>query len=572
MLLSTRMRRLLLAALAAVLVAPTGAGAGEPIMALGDVQPGAHCTGLTVVHGTDVSSFVVDVLDVIDRQRPDDARILIRVSGPTVDATGLGPGFSGSPIYCRDADGLARNIGAISTGIGEYGGAVGLATPIETILAEPILPPASTPRSLGRSAVIGSRSLTGPLTLSGVSPSLAEMFARASRRAGRPLLTTGASPRAIGYGPQSLVPGSAVSVGLTSGDVSIGAIGTVTYVDGSDLWLFGHPLDGAGRRALFLQDAYIHTVVNNPVGSADLSTYKLGSPGADVGTVTSDGLSAVAGQLGALPPSYPVKVFARDLDTGRVRSLTTRIADEADVGRPTGPSAFGVAGSAAVAEAASSVLGGAPARQTGDMCVAITLRELKRPARFCEHYAVDGSGPNALAGALAADFAEAAALIDDYAFGVLHPTYVEVGMRLRRGLRQAYLLDVSGPRRVRRGRRVALRLHLRRTVTGVRFTRTIRLRIPRSAAVGSRTIKLSGTDAEAGSSPDDAGDLSVIFTDEPSRDASPPDSVEQVRTAIEALTRYDGVTATIAGHDVDAYRDPDLRISGEARVAVTIRR
>jgi hypothetical protein len=572
MLLSTRMRRPLLAALAAVLVAPATAAAAEPIMALGDVQPGAHCTGLTVVHGTDVSSFDVDVLDVIDRQRPDDARILVRVSGPTVDATGLGPGFSGSPIYCRDADGVARNIGAISTGIGEYGGAVGLATPIETILAEPIQPPSSTPRSLARSAVIGSRSLAGPLTLSGVSPALAEMFARASRRAGRPLLTTGASPRALGYPPQPLVPGAAVSVGLTSGDVAIGAIGTVTYVDGADVWLFGHSLDGAGRRSLFLQDAYIHTVVNNPVGTADLSTYKLGSPGNDIGTVTSDGLSAVAGQLGALPPSYPVKVFARDLDTGRVRSLTTRIADEADVGRPTGASALGVAGSAAVAEAASSVLGGAPARQTGDMCVAIALRELKRPARFCEHYAVDGSGPNALAGALAADFAAAADLVDGYAFGVLHPTDVEVGLRLRRGLRQAYLLDASGPRRVRRGRKVELRLHLRRAATGVRLTRTIRLRIPRDAALGSRAIKLSGTDADVGSNPDDGGDLSVIFTDDPSTDESPPDSVDQVRAAIEALTRYDGITATIGGDDVEAYRDPDLRISGDARVTVTIRR
>lgn len=572
MLLSTRMRRLPLAALAAVLVAPATAGGAEPIMALGDVQPGAHCTGLTVVHGTDISSFDVDVLDVIDRRRPDAARILIRVSGPTVDATGLGPGFSGSPIYCRDADGVARNIGAVSTGIGEYGGAVGLATPIETILAEPIQPPSSTPRSLARSTVIGSRSLVGPLTLSGVSPALAKMFARASRRAGRPLLTTGASPRATGYPPQPLVPGGAVSVGLTSGDVAIGAIGTVTYVDGADAWLFGHSFDGAGRRSLFLQDAYIHTVVNNPVGTEDLSTYKLGSPGNDVGTITSDGLNAVAGQLGALPPNYPVKVFARDLDTGRVRSLTTRIADEADVGRPTGPSALGVAGSAAIAEAASSVLGGTPARQTGDMCVAITLRELKRPVRFCEHYAVDASGPNALAGALAADFSEAAGLIDGYSFGVLHPTGVEVGLRLRRGLRQAYLLDASCPPRVRRGRKIGLRLHLRRTVTGVRFTRTIRLRIPRDAPVGSRTIKLNGTGADVGSNPDDGGDLSLIFTDGPSTDESPPDSVQRVRTAIEALTRYDGVTATIGGEDVEAYRDPNLRISGEARVTVTIRR
>src|SRR5256885_10124130 len=66
-----------------------------------------------------------------------------RVSGPAIDATGIGPGFSGSPIYCPDGDGVQRVIGAISEGIGEYGNKVGLATPIEQMLAEPVSPPAA---------------------------------------------------------------------------------------------------------------------------------------------------------------------------------------------------------------------------------------------------------------------------------------------------------------------------------------------------------------------------------------------------------------------------------------------
>ena len=62
----------------------------------------------------------------------------MRASGPAVDATGIGPGFSGSPIYCADGQGVQRNIGAISEAIGEYGGKVVLATPIEAILASPV--------------------------------------------------------------------------------------------------------------------------------------------------------------------------------------------------------------------------------------------------------------------------------------------------------------------------------------------------------------------------------------------------------------------------------------------------
>ncbi len=570
MLLSHGMRRLLLAALAAALVAPAAASAADPVMPLGEVQAGMRCTALTVVRGTTITSFDVEVLDVIDRQRPEVARILVRVSGPAIDQSGVGPGFSGSPILCPGADGVARNIGAISAGIGQYGGKVALATPIELILAEPVLPPSSAP-SLSRSAVIGSRSLAGPLTLSGLSPPVAAMFTRAARKAGVSLVTSGASPRAASFPPQPLVPGAAASVGLTSGAIAIGAIGTVAYADGPSVWLFGHSLDGAGRRSLFLQDAVIHAVIDNPVGAPELSTYKLGAPGNDVGTVTNDATNGVAGSLGALPASYPLKVFAKDLDTGRVRSLVTSIVNEGDIGRPAGPSILAVAAGASVAEGASAVLGGAPARQTGDMCVTVALRELKTPIRACWDYAVDGSGPNALAGALSNDIGTVAAFLESFPFGVLHPTAVDVGLRVRRGLRQAWIVDASGPRRVKRGRKVTLKLALRRTQTGVRFTRTIRFRVPADTTPGTRTIKLTGTDAESGSNPNDDSDLSILFEEAP-EEGPMPQSVEDIRDSIESLERFTGVTASIGDVDIEAHSDPRLRISGDARVVLTVRR
>ena len=565
------MRRPLLAALAAALVAPVSASAAEPIMPLSQVQPGARCSALTVVRGTAITSFAVEVLDVIDRERPQSARILIRVSGPAVDATGIGPGFSGSPILCPDAAGVMRNIGAVSAGIGEFGGTVGLATPIEQILAEPIQPPSSARRTIARPPPLaGSRELVTPLTLSGVSPAVAAMFSRGARKAGRTLLTSAAAPRAV-IAPQPLAPGAAVAVGLTSGDVEIGAIGTVAYTDGPNLWLFGHPLDGAGRRSLFLQDAYIHTVINNPVGAEDLSTYKLGAAGNDRGTVTSDGIDALGARLGALPPNYPVKVFARDLDTKRTSGLTTRVADEGDVGRPTGPSILGIAGGAAIAEAATRVLRGAPARQSGEMCVTITLRERKQPVRFCQHYAVAGGAANALAGSLASDFGQAAELIDGYEFGVLHVTNVEVGLRLRRGMRQAFITGVDAPSRARRGKKIKLRLQLRRTLTGARFTRTIRVRIPRDVKPGERTIRLAGADADAGADPDGESEVTIVIGEE--EDApTPPRTVDEVAETIEALERYDGITATIGDDIIEAHRDDDLRISGDASVRIKIRR
>ena len=73
------------------------------------------------------------------------------------------------------------------------------------------------------------------------------------------------------------------------------------------MWIFGHELEGNGRRALLLQDAYIYRIINNPVTLGPLSgTYKLGASGHDLGTVSSDGFSAVAGRTGPLPHTVPV--------------------------------------------------------------------------------------------------------------------------------------------------------------------------------------------------------------------------------------------------------------------------
>src|SRR5690349_24963443 len=99
-----------LAGLLASLVLAAPAYAGDPIMPLSQVHSGMHCTGYSVIRGTTISSFDVDVVDVIDGVPGEDgARIIVTASGPAVDATGIGPGFSGSPIYCRDSHGVQRN-------------------------------------------------------------------------------------------------------------------------------------------------------------------------------------------------------------------------------------------------------------------------------------------------------------------------------------------------------------------------------------------------------------------------------------------------------------------------------
>jgi hypothetical protein len=53
--------RLLAATVAAVLLPAATAWAGDPIMPLSEVHSGMRCTGYSVVRGTEISSFDVEI-------------------------------------------------------------------------------------------------------------------------------------------------------------------------------------------------------------------------------------------------------------------------------------------------------------------------------------------------------------------------------------------------------------------------------------------------------------------------------------------------------------------------------
>ena len=572
-------KRLAAATLAALLLPATQAFAGDPVMPLGDVRSGMQCTGYSVVRGTDVAPFAIEVVDVIDdRTSGTGPRIMVRASGPAVDETGIGPGFSGSPIYCPDAQGTPRVIGAISESIGEYGGKVVLATPIEPMLGSPVDAPHAAD---GSAAMARARSLAAPLTVTGLSTRLGNALQKAAAKRGRLVLAAPAGP--LGSFPvQELRPGSAFGVGYASGDIAASAIGTVTYTDAGNVWGFGHPLDGVGGRALLLQDAYVFRVVNNPIALGESAgTYKYAAAGHDVGTLTNDSLSAVVGRVGGLPATVPVRVFATDLDTGAKRPVITNVADESGVDQPTGGSILSFIAPLAVTQAAGTVLGGSPARLTGRACFAISFKERKQPVRFCNRYVSDqpdalGAG-NVVAGAASSDLLEALLLIDGYKASEIHVSGIEVSVEIQRGQRQAYLRNVRLPRRARAGQRVRATLTLRH-VRGPLERRRVTLRLPSDLRPGNRRVVFTGTDVD---SPE--GDLFGLFDFEfdfgdTGGDLGPPNRRALV-AAIDGIARYDGISARRPSNDPEdfdpgepSYRDPDLRISGTARTSIRIRR
>jgi hypothetical protein len=536
------------------MTAPAGRAA-DPILPLAEVRPGMQCTGLSAIRGTEVSSFDVEVIDVIGRETGlSGPRILVRVSGPAVDDTGIGFGFSGSPIIC---DG--RNAGAISEGVGEYGNDVALATPIEEILSSrPARPTAvrTAPR-LARAA----RPLTGPLTASGLSGRTRRLFTRAAERRDLTVLTAPAGPIG-GYAPVDLRPGSAVAAALATGDISLGGVGTVAYRDGENVWAFGHPLDNLGRRSLFLQDSYVYSVVSNPLGIPPFVSYKLATAAGHVlGSVTSDTSSSVAGIVGAEPPSIPLRVVGRN-SSRRVVTLRSRLADERALGLGAGLALMAPLAASQTVEA----LMGSSGPVSFSMCFRLRVQELARPMGFCNPYF-------ALSSALG-HLREAGDLVDSFDLAPLNIRDAELRIRARPGVTQDVLIDADAPRRVRPGQRIRVRLIVQRR-RGTRRRISGSLRVPRSLDPGRHTIVLEGHGE--GFSAEEAllGEFVIIVIEvfATAEEEREPRSAREVARRLRAIHRPLGIEARLKRRRLGlVVRSDEVSYSGSAKLTMRVGR
>jgi hypothetical protein len=515
-----------------------------------------------VVRGTQISSFDVQVLDVIAPQAGlTDARILVRVSGPAVDATGVGPGFSGSPILCPDGAGVRRNIGAISEGIGEYGNHVVLAMPIEQILRAGQAEPARASRSPRHAALLRSaRPLAGPLTVSGLSRGTLGLLGRAARRAGRQLLAAPAGPLG-GFPPQALVPGASVAATVASGDVALGGVGTVAYRDGARVWAFGHALDALGARGLFLEDAYVFGVIDNPIALPELGagTFKLTSAGGHVqGGFRSDTISALAGSVGVAPTSIPLEVVARERGRDGAVSLDTRLADERSLGFGAGLSLVSPLGAGQALE--QLLRDYAPA--TISMCFRVRVAERRRPLAFCNAY-FDAFEP-------LDHLLQAGSLVDAFDLPPPRIERASISLRVRRGVRSDVLIGARLPRQVAPGQRVRARLTLQRR-RGVRRTLRVPLRIPRDLRPGSRTLVLEGSGG-GGFEEGFLFEFVQVLAGDPSGPQQPR-SLNELARRLSDLHRDLGITARFRRDDERlVHRSDEVSYEGKLRVRLTVRR
>jgi hypothetical protein len=147
--------------------------------------------------------------------------------------------------------------------------------------------------------------------LGGVSPRTAEIMAPQFEALGIGVVALGGSSQGQegaappGSAGPALRPGDAVSVALTTGDISLAGTGTVSRVDGNRIVAFGHPMLGMGDVQFRMCSADIVAIL-----PSSLQSVKLANVGPVIGCISQDRLSAVSGTLGAGPEMTEVEVVA----------------------------------------------------------------------------------------------------------------------------------------------------------------------------------------------------------------------------------------------------------------------
>ena len=294
---------------------------------LKDIKPGLRGIGKTVFSGNRIDEFQVEVLGVLENIGPKQNLILARLSGGPLAETGVLQGMSGSPVYI---DG--RLAGAVALAFPFAKEAITGIRPIEEMVR--VTEAGRTPppgRMVARNdvslaALFAAKDLTRllpgrlepatgggklldiatPVSFAGFTRATLDSFAPQLRALGleptQGLSAGGPSSPHMGD-PSTLKPGSMISVQLMTGDLSIGADGTVTYIDGNKIYAFGHRFLAVGSTALPFTRSEVLALL--PVLSA---SFKISAPKETMGAILQDRNTAVAGELGRAAAMAPVSI------------------------------------------------------------------------------------------------------------------------------------------------------------------------------------------------------------------------------------------------------------------------
>ncbi len=286
------------------------------ILALKDIRAGMKGVGRTVFTGDRIEEFQADILGILDNSGPGQSIILARLSGGPLAKTGVMQGMSGSPVY---VDG--KLIGALALAFTFATEPIAGIRPIEEMLAtaRDATPPrraaaAPAPRAEYAWGSGGSKlvELATPVSFSGFSRAAIDQFGPELRKLGLEPVQgalggggSSSSSKTTGD-PSKIQPGSMISVQLMTGDMAVGADGTVTHVDGDRVYAFGHRFLAGGPTAMPFARSEVLALLPNLTTSFKISTAR-----EHMGMITQDRNAAIAGVFGKRPPMTPITISVR---------------------------------------------------------------------------------------------------------------------------------------------------------------------------------------------------------------------------------------------------------------------
>jgi hypothetical protein len=321
--------------------------AKPPTIPVTEIKEGMKGYGLTVFHGTEPERFDVEVIGVLRNFRPGEPLVVIKTPNPRLDVTKAVHGMSGSPIYL---DG--RLAGAYSYSLSQFEiEPIAGVTPIDLMLTEmhrpipagfwPIehrapLPgddaPASRPAAhasietfdgspggydfaehahqlatrLGLHPDSGNTAAPAatPLMMSGVGDRAAAALRKLLEPLGVEATQAGGGDANDPNAPRHFVNGGGLGVELARGDVSLMALGTATFADGSGRVAgFGHPMFNGGDSAM---PTCIPRVLW--INASAMASHKVGECVRPIGTLVQDRQTAVVLDEAITAPVFPVDV------------------------------------------------------------------------------------------------------------------------------------------------------------------------------------------------------------------------------------------------------------------------
>ena len=349
----------LMAAFLLVIALCTGAAAAEkprkfvptePVMPLSQVKPGMKGYAKTVLSGTKITPFEIEVIGILPRKTSPKNLIVIEVKDEYVRSHGgIAAGMSGSPVYIN-----GKLIGAIGYGWAFADSSLGMVTPIEEMtqamgwkdeIPDFKIPPVPLEKPLSadvkpklaaddktaqkvktdkKSEAAGElEKKMMPLMVDGISE---RMSKRLEKQFGVEVVPFGAkaeaeSPVNLGWKPE---PGAAIGAALAWGDFSAGGIGTLTALSKDGRFIaFAHPMFNRGAVSYAMTEAGIVKIIPSLT-----SSFKLGYIGSIAGIITQDRPQAIGGRLGRLAAANSYTVNFKDADSGR--SVTKRFQTVAD--------------------------------------------------------------------------------------------------------------------------------------------------------------------------------------------------------------------------------------------------